>query len=145
MKEYLDDCLEKYFIQILNINGFELFDQEFSGMGGIYRFKNDDLKFNILNDRGIIETSISSIHCENTFDFGLLNVYFLQQNKAKIIKPKFGKNLLSKRLSLEDENIFFEKQFDWIKTIFNKTECLKTETELLNLGNQRMELLFGKI
>jgi hypothetical protein len=32
MKEYLDECLEKYFIQILNRNGFELLDSIFSGM-----------------------------------------------------------------------------------------------------------------
>jgi hypothetical protein len=37
------------------------------------------------------------------------------------IKPKFGENKLSKRLDLEEESEFFEKQFDWIKTIFNKT------------------------
>jgi hypothetical protein len=40
MKEYLDECLEKYFNQILNRNGFKLLDSEFSSMGGIYRFEN---------------------------------------------------------------------------------------------------------
>jgi hypothetical protein len=59
------------------------------------------------------------------------------------IKPKFGENKLSKRLNLEEESEFFEKQFDWIKTIFNKTEYLTTENELLNLANARMKFLFG--
>ena len=143
MKEYLDECLEKYFIQILDRNGFELIESTFSGMGGIYRFENEHLKFSIINDRGILETSISSIYSKNVFDFGLLYVYFLKKIKAESIKPKFGENILSKRLNLEEESEFFEKQFDWLKTIFNKTEYLATENELLNLATERMKLLFG--
>ena len=120
MKEYLDESLEKYFIQTLNKNGFELIDSEFSDMGGTYRFENGNLKFSIINDRGIIETSISSKYSINVFDFGLLNVYLLKKIKPESIKPKFGENILSKRLNLDEESDFFEKQFDWIKTIFNK-------------------------
>ena len=143
MKKYLDECLKKYFIQILDRNRFELIDSTFSGMGGIYRFENEHLKFSIINDRGILETSISSIYSKNVFDFGLLYVYFLKKIKAESIKPKFGENISSKRLNLEEESEFFEKQFDWLKTIFNKTEYLTTENELLNLANERMKLLFG--
>ena len=143
MKEYLDESLEKYFIQTLNKNGFELIDSEFSDMGGIYRFENGNLKFSIINDRGIIETSISSKYSINAFDFGLLNVYLLKKIKPESIKPKFGENILSKRLNLDEESDFFEKQFDWIKTIFNKTEYLLTENELLHLANERMNILFG--
>ncbi len=144
MKEDLDNCLEKYFIQILNRNGFKLIDSDFSSMGVIYRFKNSNLKFNIINDRGIIETSISSINSINYFDFELVNIYFLKQNKTKILKPKFGENVLSKRLNLEEISLFFDKEFDWIKSVFDKTEFLKTETELQNIGNERAKLLFGK-
>ena len=93
MKEYLDESLEKYFIQTLNKNGFELIDSEFSDMGGIYRFENGNLKFSIINDRGIIETSISSKYSINAFDFGLLNVYLLKKIKPESIKPKFGENM----------------------------------------------------
>ena len=145
MKEYLDNCLEKYFITILNRNGFKLIDSEFSGMGGIYRFENNDLKFNIINDRGIIENSISSIYSKNFFDFELVNFYFLKQTKSGILKPKLGENILSKRLNLEEISFFFDKEFYWIKSIFDKTAYLKTETELLNIGNERAKLLFGNI
>lgn len=86
MKEYLDECLEKYFIQILNRNGFELLDSIFSGMWRIYRFENEHLKFSIINDWGILETVIFSIYSKNAFDFGLLYVYWgkLNQNLVKI-------------------------------------------------------------
>jgi hypothetical protein len=145
MKEHLDNYLEKYFIQILNRNEFKLIDSEFSGMGGIYRFENNELKFNIIDDRGIIETSISSIYSKSFFDFEIVNFYLLKQTKSGILKPKFGENILSKRLSLEEISLFFEKEFDWINSIFSKTEYLKTETELLNIGNERAKLLFGSI
>jgi hypothetical protein len=143
MKEYLDETLEKYFIKFLNINEFKLIDSEFSGMGGIYRFENRDLKFNLVNDRGIIETYISSIYSTNFFDFDLINFYFLKQSKLESLKPSFGKNLLTKRLNLEEIRLFIEKEFDWIKFIFNKTEYSKTETELIHIGNERAKLLFG--
>jgi hypothetical protein len=145
MKEHLDNCLEKYFIQILNRNEFKLIDSVFSSMGVIYRFENSNLKFNIINDRGIIETSISSINSINYFDFELLNFYFLKQKKSEILKPKFGENILSKRLNLEEISLFFDKEFNWIKSIFDKTEFLKTETELQYIGNERAKLLFGNI
>ena len=114
-------------------------------MGGIYRFKNKNLKFNIINDRGIIETTISSIYSENYFDFELLKVYFFKQTKSEIIKPKFGENILSKRLSLEEISYFLEKEINWIGSIFDKTKYLKTENELQNIGNERAKLLFGNI
>ena len=40
IKEYLDKSLNKYYLGILKHNGFELTESNFSGMGGIYRFKN---------------------------------------------------------------------------------------------------------
>ena len=143
MKEYLDVCLEKYFIQILNRNDFKMSSSEFYGMGGIYRFENNYLKFNIINDRGIVETSISSIFSETFFDFELLNAYFLKQRKSEIVKPTFGVNILSKRLSLEEISLLFEKEYSCIKSIFDKTQYHKTEKELLNIGNERAKLLFG--
>lgn len=145
MKEHLDNCLEKYFTQILNRNDFKLLNSDSFGMDGIYRFENENLKFNIINDRGIIETTISSIYSDNSFDFELLHAFFLKQTKSEITKPKFGENILSKRLSLEEISFFFEKELNWIKSIFDKTQYLKTEEKLLNLGNERAKLTFGDI
>lgn len=143
MKEHLDKCLEKYFIEILNRNEFKLAHSEFLDMGGIYRFENSTLKFDIINDRGIIETSISSIHSKNSYDFKLVNVYFLKLTKSEILEPKFGKNILSKKLSLDEISLFFDREFEWISSIFNKTEYFKTEAALNTIGDERAKLLFG--
>jgi len=143
IKEYLDSCLNKYFIEILNRNGFELTEKLFSGMGGIYRFKNSWLNFEIVNDRGIIETRISSIFSDTFYDFDILNVYLKRNNKIEIEKPKFGKPDLSKRMNLEQESRFFESNLTEIKTLFNKLNYKQTELELNVIANERAKLLFG--
>jgi hypothetical protein len=143
MKNYLDESLEKYFFKILNSNGFQLVGSQFSGMGGLYRFESDHLKFAIINDRGLIETTIASIYSKNDFDLELLSAYFLTKMTPDCLNAKFGESILSKRLNLEEQNEFFEKQFDWIKTIFTKTAYLTTESDLSNLANERVKVLFG--
>ena len=143
IKEYLDSCLNKYFIEILNRNGFELTEKLFSGMGGIYRFKNSWLNFEIVNDRGIIETRICSIFSDTFYDFDILDVYLKRNNKIEIEKPKFGKSDLSKRMNLEQESRLFESNLTEIKTLFNKLNYKQTEFELNIIGNERAKLLFG--
>jgi hypothetical protein len=143
IKEYLDNCLNKYYIEILNNNGFELTESNISRMGGIYRFKNSWLNFNIVNDRGIIETSISSIYSEEFYDFDLINAYLNWRNKTELEKPKFGKSDLSKRLNLEQESELFENNLTELKSMFNELNYKQTESELNEFGNVRAKLLFG--
>jgi hypothetical protein len=143
IKEYLDNCLNKYYIRILNKNKFELTESNISGMGGIYRYKNSWLNFDIVNDRGIIETRISSLYSENFYDLDLIKAYLSRRNKAEVEKPKFGKSDLSKRLNLEQESELFENSLSELKTMFNKLNYKQTESELNKIGNERAKLLFG--
>ena len=143
IKEHLDNSLNKYYIEILNNNGFELLESNISGMGGIYRFKTSWLNFDIVNDRGIIETRISSPYSENFYDFDLINAYLNRRNKSEMEKPKFGKSDLSKRLNLEQESELFEKNLTELKSMFNELNIKKTESDLKKIGNERAKLLFG--
>tara|TARA_R110002124_G_scaffold286303_1_gene466802 strand:- start:59 stop:496 length:438 start_codon:yes stop_codon:yes gene_type:complete len=143
IKEYLDKSLNKYYIGILNKNGFELTESEISGMGGIYRFKSSQLNFTIVNDRGIIETRISSLFSKHFYDFDLINVYLNRRNKLGVEKPKFGKSDLSKRLNLEQESELFENNLTELKTMFTELNYKQTESELNKIGNERAKLLFG--
>ena len=143
IKEYLDTSLNKYYIRILNENGFELTESDISGMGGIYRYKNSWLNFDIINDRGIIETRISSLKSENFYDFDLINAYLNRRNNTELEKPKFGKSDLSKRLNLEQESELFENSLTELKTMFNELNYKQTEYELNKIGNERAKLLFG--
>ncbi|PWI28859.1 hypothetical protein DI383_14535 [Flavobacteriaceae bacterium LYZ1037] len=143
IKEYLDNTLNKYYIGILNKNGFELTEFDISGMGGIYRFKNSWLNFDIVNDRGIIETRISSLFSENFYDLDLINAFLNRRNKTDLEKPKFGKSDLSKRLNLEQESELFENNLTELKTMFNELNYKQTESELNKIGNERAKLLFG--
>jgi len=143
IKEYLDTSLNKYYIGILNENGFELTESDISGMGGIYRYKNSWLNFDIVNDRGIIETRISSLKSENFYDFDLINAYLNRRNNTELEKPKFGKSDLSKQLNLEQESELFENSLTELKTMFNELNYKQTESELNKIGNERAKLLFG--
>ena len=134
IKEHLDNSLNKYYIEILNNNGFELLESNISGMGGIYRFKTSWLNFDIVNDRGIIETRISSPYSENFYDFDLINAYLNRRNKSEMEKPKFGKSDLSKRLNLEQESELFEKNLTELKSMFNELNIKKTESDLKKIG-----------
>ncbi len=143
IKQYLDNNLNKYYIEILNKNGFELTKSDIRGMGGIYKFKNNWLNFQIVNDRGIIETRISSIFSKHYYDFDLINAYLNRRNKSNGEKPKFGKSDLSKRLNLEQESELFESNLSELKTMFNELNYKQTESELNKIGNERAKLLFG--
>ena len=143
IKEYLDNNLNKYYIGILNRNGFELTESDINGMGGIYRFKNSWLNFDIVNDRGIIETRISSLYSDNFYDLDLINAFLSRRNKTELEKPKFGKSDLSKRLNLEQESELFESSLTELKSMFNELNYKQTESELNEIGNERAKLLFG--
>jgi hypothetical protein len=143
IKEYLDNSLNKYYIEILNKNGFELTESNIGLLGGIYRFKNSSLNFDIVNDRGIIETRISSLYSENFYKLDLINTYLNRRNKTELEKPKFGKSDLSKRLNFEQESELFENSLSELKTMFNELNYKHTESELNKIGNERAKLLFG--
>ena len=142
IKEYLDSCLNKYYIGMLKSNGFELVDSNISGMGGIYYFKSDWLNFSILNDRGIIETRISSLYSKKEFDFDIINAFFVRNTGLTIDDKKFGKSDLSKRLNLEQESQLFESSIDTLKTMFNEQNYNQTELELHKYEKERAKLIF---
>jgi hypothetical protein len=141
IKEYLDNSLNKYYIEILNNNGFKLTESNFSGMGGIYRFKNSWLNFDIVNDRGIIETWISSLYSKNFYDFDLIYAYLSRRNKTELEKPKFGESDLSKRLNLEQESELFKNSLPELKTMFNKLNYKQIGSELNKIGSERAKLM----
>ena len=135
MNEKLNEYLEKYFIQILEINEFKVISSDLYKLGESNIYSNNHLKFKLINDRGIIETSISSIFSDLYFDFELLYSYYLIKTKAGNDKPKFGDKIINRRLSLEDISLFFEKEYNLLKNIFEKDNYLNNEKELLNIFN----------
>jgi len=143
MKEYLDDCLEKHFVEFLNEKEFRKSDSLVSGMGAYYEFKNNDFKFIIANDRGIIDVSLSSLCSTNSFDFELINAFLNKKIELLIAKPKFGINVLSKRLDVRTIRNVFQEKYEELKSALNKENYKNTESELLKLGNERANILFG--
>ena len=143
MKEYLDDCLEKYFADFLNEKEFRKSDSLISGIGAYYEFKNNDFKFIIANDRGVLEVSLSSIYSTIFFDFELVNAFLHKKIELSISKPKFEINILSKRLDLQTIKNVFEEKYEELRFALNKENYKITENELLRFGNEYANVLFG--
>jgi hypothetical protein len=139
IKEHLDFSLRIHFDRVLKSNGFELVNSNIGGMGGIYYFKNNWLNFNLLNDRGIILTSISSIHSKKEFDFNVINVLLKEKTKPlKLVKHDY-----STSLNLKQESSLFESNIELLKEMFNKENYKKTEFELNKLQKERAKLRYG--
>ena len=115
-------------------------------MSGLYSFKNDSLEFTIVNDRGIMETRIKSIHFNDSFfDFDTINV-LMKKLKGEIDSSNKSvfKNYLTKRLNLEDEAELFDRNMDFIKELFDKKNFKRTEKALREIGKERAKFLFGQ-
>ncbi len=116
-----------------------------SGMAGKYKFKSSWLNFDIVNDRGIIETRISSVYSNEFIDFDIINIYLNRKNKTEIEKPKFGKSDLSNRLNLKQESELFKSCILELKEMFNELNYKQSELELNKIENERADILFGPI
>jgi hypothetical protein len=130
IKEYLDYCLNNYFLKILEENQFKIDKSDFSSIGGVYEFKSNKLKFKILNDRGLVESFVSSIFSERFYDFETLRAFFNRKNESKNGKSVFGKNGNFRKLSLKEMSEFFEKNIEFLNEQFNERKYSDTEEKL---------------
>jgi len=71
-----------------------------AGMGALIKFKNDSFKLQILNDRGILETEISSLYGDEQFRGIELFNSFLQLETVKNISEQDKRKILSTRVDL---------------------------------------------
>ena len=139
IKEHLDFSLRIHFDRVLKSNEFELVNSNIGGMGGIYYFKNNWLNFNLLNDRGVILTSISSIHSKKEFDFNVISVLLTKKNTPlKLVKQDY-----STSLNLKQESSLFESNIELLKEMFNEENYKKTELELNKFQKERAKLRYG--
>jgi hypothetical protein len=139
IKEYLDYCLNKYFLQTLEENQFKLTNSDFSSNAGKYTFNNNILNFNIINDRGLIETSISSIYSDRFHNFETINLFLNPIDLNKKDRLTFGKNGNSKRLSLTDISELFENSIEKLNFKFDKCNYIETEKKLNKLETKNSD------
>ncbi|WP_026463822.1 hypothetical protein [Adhaeribacter aquaticus] len=146
IKEYLDYCLETYYEKILEKHGFKLENQLMSGMAALYSFKNDRLRIDLVNDRGLIETRIASIYSNESYcDLDLLNVLIILKKEGKVSLDKQTLSTIPiKRLSLRDIAELLNLNMELIRELFSKENFLQTNKFLNVIGERRAEILFRK-
>src|SRR5690606_35367818 len=136
MKEYLDNAMEQHFTFYMKENNFHFERFKSSSFGISYTFSNGHIRLVISKDRGLIETSLSSIHSENYFDINLIYNFHKSKNCDLSLEDFFGKNPQSNRLNLEQAAAFLQDQRNWITNIFKENNYIETEKDLHNLDRK---------
>ena len=142
----LNTAIDKYFITIFTELNFELFDEDSQGMGALKKYKNKDLKVQIINDRGLINLDISSnFGKENFRDAEIINslIEIDESSKTKIGKWEREK-ILNKRLDLESQATLIKENWDTLIQLFNFWNHKKTIKRIDKLGLERSNIMFGQ-
>ncbi len=113
------------------------------GMGALIKFKNDSFKIQILNDRGILETEISSLYGDEQFRglemfSSLLRLEQLDKNANQQEKRK----ILGTRIDYSGQRDFIVDNQAVLTELLNKENYERTLKRIDGLGQERFDLLF---
>jgi hypothetical protein len=141
---YLKHCIDKFYLGLLTKYNFKLALKQIEGMGGLYQYENESFCLKIINDRGIVDSTLAPIHNLNAyFDLGLLYwLVSLQQNPNANQWDKLL--ILVKNLSCEEEAVFIDSNYALLNDLLSEEKYTGTKAELEKVGRERADLLFGK-
>jgi hypothetical protein len=129
---------ENYFketFENLELVEYEMMDGP--GMGALVKYKNDFLRLQILNDRGIIEIGISSLVGEEEFiDFESISAY-LMLSKANDISDFKKRQIILTRLDFQAHSTFLQTYSTRIKEILDSEHIETTLKDLADLNQER--------
>jgi hypothetical protein len=144
-KDYLDQCIDIYYSNLISKYHFQVTRSYFEGLGALYEFESSSFKLKIVNDKGLINSEISSIYQPETYkDVDAFNS-LIQLNKveeASLDKWQI-KMILTKTLSCEEEANFINSEYNKISEILNQNNYQKTLQELDKLQRKRFNYLFN--
>ena len=104
-KEYLDYCVTHYYAKVIEKFDFKLSETYTKGLGAFYTYKNDFFRLQIVNDRGIVNGYVASLHeTERFVDIDILfKLIRLSGSEGKFLGARERKMIISKTLSCEEE------------------------------------------
>ncbi|HEY5746931.1 MAG TPA: hypothetical protein VIU12_12690 [Chryseolinea sp.] len=112
------------------------------GVGALIKFKNDSFKLQILNDRGILETEISSLYGDEQFRGIELFNSFLQLETVKNISEQDKRKILSTRVDFLGQRNLLLDNHHRLKDLLDKKNYQDTLKKIDALGQQRFESQF---
>ena len=144
MLEDLDKAIEKYFKEIIMTFDFKLYEDYSKGMGALKKYKNDSLKIQVLNDRGIINLGISPLFDDEDFrDAEIVNCLIILKNSSELPGKRERDKILNKRLGLVEQASVIKDNWSLLSKLFDKENYKQTISDIDNLGLERSQLLFG--
>jgi hypothetical protein len=136
-KEYFKDAFEK-----LGLERYEEMDGP--GMGALIKFKNDSFRFQLINDRGLIETELSPFYGDEEFRDIELFYALITLTAHPTTKGLEKRKILGKRLDFPTQAIFFLDNFDQLKMLLNMNNYKDTINQIDNLGRERFDQIMEK-
>jgi succinate dehydrogenase flavin-adding protein (antitoxin of CptAB toxin-antitoxin module) len=139
-KTDLDTTFDKYFSNTFKKLNLEQFSEYSSGMGAVRYFKNEYLKIQLVNDRGIIDLMITNNESEDFRDAELIfNWLTIEKTDVKSITKADRKKILTTRSGFLEQNNSLEIFYSEIIKKFNRKNFKQTLKTLNQLGSERMK------
>ena len=138
-KETLDKDFNEHLANVASELGFEVYEQYSDETGGaLIKLRNDQLRIELINDRGIVNLNIGPLTGkENFIDAELLNSYLTLQEETEQLTKWSRKKIVNKRIGLDEQvNLLTTKRSN-LELIFSKKQLKKTFKELQQLGEER--------
>lgn len=143
--EDLDKAIDNYFKDIIVTFDFNLYEDYSKGMGALKKYKNDYLKIQIINDKGIINLDISPLFDKEDFrDSEIINSLIILDNSSSELLGKWDREkVLNKRLELKEQASVIKDNWTFLVKLYNEDNYKQTIRDLNKLGLERSKLLFG--
>ena len=113
------------------------------GMGALVKFKNDSFKVQILNDRGILETEISSLFGGEQFrGLEMFNSLLRLQQSDNNISQQEKRKILGTRIDYSGQRNFLVDNQASLTELLNKENYERTLKRIDALGQEKIDLQF---
>jgi hypothetical protein len=113
------------------------------GMGALIKFKNNSFKIQILNDRGILETEISSLVGDEQFrGLEMFNSLLRLRQLDNNVSLQERRKILGTRIDYAGQRDFLMDNQATLIELLNKNNYERTLKKIDALGQERFDLQF---
>ncbi len=144
-KETLDEEFKQHLASVAAEQEFEVYEEYSSNTGGaLIKLRNQQLRIELVNDRGIVGLNISPpIGKEKFMDAELISSYLNLINRKNDELTKWTrKKIVNQRIGLSDQINLLKGHTKDLCQIFSKKQLKQTLKELDKLGEERFNNMF---
>ena len=143
--ETLDEEFKQHLASVAAEQEFEVYQEYASNTGGaLMKLKNQQLRIELINNRGIVNLNISPMTGKERFkDAELISSYLnLLKSKNDELTKWARKKIVNQRIGLSDQINLLTDHANDLCQIFSKKQLKMTLKELDKLGEERFNNMF---